>query len=174
MKIVIEATTQEIRELGIIQTHGLRGQLSPDLAQTTRPDDLPDPHKTEHQRIHDEAVVACAEAGCAGMDPAATIRHLCEQLTQAKSAPTEPLRSDDEIVAQTEELAAMLLAWRWEQQPESPDTQFRHSLNARAQNCWSAACRIQDMLTGTDAENAADVVDDATGARAKSQDTPRS
>lgn len=73
-------------------------------------------------------------------------------------------RSDAEIASQTEELARYLLSWRWGQEPEQPDTQMRSSKNPRAQKSWQAACEIQELITATDAENAAVEVDAAIAA----------
>ena len=66
-----------------------------------------------------------------------------------------------EIVEQTEELAAYLMHWRFGQEPESPSVKFRDTENVKAQKCWAAACRIQEMITATDVENAVAEVDDA-------------
>lgn len=72
-----------------------------------------------------------------------------------------PIRSDAQIVEETERLARSLLSWRWGAMPEDSGAQMRHSGNTKAQNCWGVACRIQAMLTQTDVENAVEAVDDA-------------
>ena len=68
-------------------------------------------------------------------------------------------RTESEIVDQTEQLAAFLMAWRWGQEPEDAGLTFRNSENTKAQGCWQIACQIQDMLTSTDVENAVANVD---------------
>ena len=83
---------------------------------------------------------------------------------QAQPADARPLRTDAEIVEQTEALAKYLLDWKWGQEPEFPDLQMRHSTNHKAQVCWKAACEIQELITDTDVENAVSEVDAAMAA----------
>lgn len=70
-------------------------------------------------------------------------------------------RTDAEIIAQTENLAAKLLDWRWDGILESGS--FRDSKNPRAASCWAMACSAQELLTDTDPENAAAEIDGAAG-----------
>ncbi|AWI53166.1 hypothetical protein DEH84_06790 [Aquabacterium olei] len=72
-----------------------------------------------------------------------------------------PHRTDAEIVVQTEMLASFLLGWRWGQEPEAGAPPFRTTRNVKAQGCWDAACKIQELLTDTDVENAVAGFDDA-------------
>lgn len=62
-------------------------------------------------------------------------------------------RSDQEIVDQTEELARMLGSWAHNRAP-APGVLMRDTLDPRGQSCWQMACKIQDLLTGTDVGNA--------------------
>lgn len=66
--------------------------------------------------------------------------------------PARP-RSDQEIVDQTEDLAARLLQWAFSAHLTEGQN-FRDSMNARANSCWRMACEIQEMLTHTDVSNA--------------------
>lgn len=70
-------------------------------------------------------------------------------------------RSDAEIVKRTEQAARFLLGWKYGMEPESSDAQLRHSGNTKAQWAWDAACRLQEIMTDSDAMNAAQEVDDA-------------
>lgn len=70
------------------------------------------------------------------------------------------MRTDKEIVEQTEALAVYLLAWGFNHQPET-STPLRDSAHPFAQRAWVAACHIQEMLTDTDPENAVAELDDA-------------
>lgn len=66
------------------------------------------------------------------------------------------MRTDQEIVDQTEELALNFMRYFYDEVPigsEEPLT-FRDSKNTRAQRCWSAACFAQELLTQTDVSNA--------------------
>ncbi|WOI47010.1 hypothetical protein [Acidovorax sp. BLS4] len=67
-------------------------------------------------------------------------------------------RTDDEIVDQTEQVAQRLMAWFFRQHV-APGTSLRHSENPRARSCWDMAVELQDLLTQSDAQSAADVVD---------------
>lgn len=69
-------------------------------------------------------------------------------------------RTEEEIVQQTEKLAKFLLSWRFGQVTDNPNYMMRHSPNPRVQECWAAACKIQEELTATDVENAVAEVDD--------------
>lgn len=61
------------------------------------------------------------------------------------------MRTDQDIVARTEELAAALNDWRWGGKLGSGT--YRDSGNVKAQWCWQMACRAQEILTDTDPEN---------------------
>ena len=71
------------------------------------------------------------------------------------------LRTDAQIVAQTEELAAELDRWRWGGVFE--DVTYRSNNATRARHCWEMACKAQEILTDTDPENAVAEVDGAQG-----------
>lgn len=73
------------------------------------------------------------------------------------------MRSDKEIVQQTEALAVYLLSWCFSHEPETA-TPMRDSTHPFARRCWAAACHIQEMLTDTDPENAVTELDEATPA----------
>lgn len=78
-------------------------------------------------------------------------------------------RSEQEIVDQTEGLAKFLLSWKWGQEPESPSITMRDTINTKARICWQAACHIQDLLTGTDVENAVAEADDGAAPQPAAQ-----
>lgn len=66
------------------------------------------------------------------------------------------MRTDQEIVDQTEELALNFMHYFYDEVPigsVEPST-FRDSEDTRAQRCWSAACFAQELLTQTDVSNA--------------------
>lgn len=69
------------------------------------------------------------------------------------------MRTDQEIVDQTEVLAKFLLEWRFGYEPEN-DSPIRNATHPKAQAAWNAACIIQEMLTATDPENSVVEVDD--------------
>ncbi|MDR3004837.1 MAG: hypothetical protein LBV14_11460 [Acidovorax sp.] len=73
-------------------------------------------------------------------------------------------RTDAEIVERTEAAARFLLGWKYGLEPESSDAQLRHSGNTKAQWAWDAACRLQEIITDSDAVNAAQEVDDGQDA----------
>jgi hypothetical protein len=79
------------------------------------------------------------------------------EATQAKlrekNAGAPPVRTEQQIVDQTEGLAVWLLSWCFNHQPET-STPMRKSTHPFAERCWAAACHIQEMLTATDPENA--------------------
>ena len=61
-------------------------------------------------------------------------------------------RTDQEIVDQTEELAALLCSRFMGSRLDGVN--FRDSMHPQLQQCWEVACEIQEMLTATDPENA--------------------
>ena len=68
------------------------------------------------------------------------------------------MRTDKEIVEQTEELALNFMRYFYDQVPipeEGTKITFRDSKNTRAQRCWLAACFAQELLTQTDVADAA-------------------
>lgn len=69
-------------------------------------------------------------------------------------------RADSEIVERTEAAARFLLEWKYGLTPEADGAQLRHSKNAKAQWAWEAACKVQEIITDSDAVNAAQEVDD--------------
>ena len=82
-------------------------------------------------------------------------RRQASDLLLARLAQPEPepvVRTDQQIVDQTEELAVWLLYWCFNHQPETA-TPMRESSHPFAVRCWVAACHIQEMLTATDPEN---------------------
>ena len=64
------------------------------------------------------------------------------------------IRTELEIVVQTERLARLLMKEFYGTVPTGPGVSMRSSTHPRAQHCWKVACDIQETLTGTDAENA--------------------
>lgn len=62
------------------------------------------------------------------------------------------MRTDQDIVDRTEALAAALNDWRWGGRLESGT--YRDSCSLKAQACWQMAAMAQEILTGTDPENA--------------------
>lgn len=72
------------------------------------------------------------------------------------------MRTDREIVDQTNEIARIIYASRGYVVPEGTEfhteTTNRHPYES---DCWHAACDIQDLMTGTDVESAVDnLIDD--------------
>lgn len=63
------------------------------------------------------------------------------------------VRSDLEIVLQTERLARMLMTQFYGSEPTGPEVAMRSSEHPRAKHCWKVACAIQELLTDTDTEN---------------------
>jgi hypothetical protein len=88
-----------------------------------------------------------------------TTYYLEIDMEEARSEVGQPWRSDEEIVKQTEEVAALLLSRFHRGQLEDSKT-FRHSLSHKVQECWNVACTIQEILTATDVSNAVHGVDD--------------
>ena len=78
------------------------------------------------------------------------LRHL---KAQYKQHPPAAARSDAEIVAQTEEVAA-LLALTYDGSTIADGVLYRKSTHPLAIRCWDTACKIQEILTATDVENA--------------------
>ncbi|MEO8298776.1 MAG: hypothetical protein ABI574_13315 [Burkholderiales bacterium] len=69
-------------------------------------------------------------------------------------------RTNAEIVAQTEWLAAYLMRETY-QRVAFGEVALRYSTNPRAQHCWRMACAIQEGLTATDPMNAVAEIDGA-------------
>lgn len=63
-----------------------------------------------------------------------------------------PKRSDQDIVGQTEELARKLASM----DGYVLEGSFRTADSARGKHFWQMACRVQEMLTDTDVQNAVD------------------
>lgn len=91
---------------------------------------------------------------------ATIVAPLCSQLKDAQGLQDDGRRSDAEIVERTEAAARFLLEWKYGLVPEVVDAQLRHSKNTKAQWAWDAACKLQEIITDTDAINAAQEVDD--------------
>lgn len=69
-------------------------------------------------------------------------------------------RTDAQIVAQTEELARLLMLEVYSR--ETPDsTLFRNADDPRGGHVWKIACQAQEILTATDPENSVSELDDA-------------
>lgn len=74
------------------------------------------------------------------------------------AASAEPGRTDAQIVAQTEELARLLMLEVYSR--EAPEYMlFRNADDPRGRHCWRLACKAQEVLTATDPENAVAEVD---------------
>lgn len=73
---------------------------------------------------------------------------------KAQQPQAEVVRSEQEIVDQTEELAAMLMSWSFNHEAADPSTKMRESNHPFAERSWEMACRVQEFLTATDPENA--------------------
>lgn len=71
------------------------------------------------------------------------------------AAPVAVPRTDREVVEQTEALADMLMSWAHQRVKSDPLLNYRDSQDTRARQCWMMACEIQEFLTCTDAQNAA-------------------
>ena len=99
---------------------------------------------TKQQSIDPLALAAKIESLIPGDPLAAELRRLVAEN-----------EADREIVDQTEELAALLMKEFQQRVKADPSSNFRASRDIRARHCWIIACRIQEMLTGTDPENAA-------------------
>lgn len=74
---------------------------------------------------------------------------------------TVPVRSAQQIVDQTEELAALLMKEVYQRHGEG--IRFHESQNPRAQHVWRLACQIQELLTDTDPEDALMELEDEPG-----------
>lgn len=178
MKIVIEASPQELLELGVSSDAEMRTKVLRSITQQAAHDVAnPEPAggqlaQDDYRKWYEDAMAACNEAGYAGIDVATVVRVLAHELRVAKQAQT-PMRTNEEIVEQTEELAAKLMLWRWGQEAEGKDFEYRYSGNARAQGCWAAACKIQEMITGTDVQNAVAEVDELDPEHEQEDDAPQ-
>ena len=93
------------------------------------------------------------------------LEHLVPRRTPLYTHPTQQGmdaregRTDAEIVERTEAAARFLLSWAFSQEPEDAKSQLRHSQNTKAQSAWVAACKVQEILTDSDAANAAQEID---------------
>lgn len=93
------------------------------------------------------------------------LEHLVPRRTPLYTHPTQQGmdaregRTDAEIVERTEAAARFLLSWAFSQEPEDAKAQLRHSQNTKAQSAWVAACKVQEILTDSDAANAAQEID---------------
>ena len=71
------------------------------------------------------------------------------------------MRTAQEIVNQTNEIAAIIYSGMGYQSPEGfefhTDTVNRHPHET---NCWNSACEIQERLTQTDPNDAVDELDE--------------
>lgn len=150
MKIVIEASPQELLELGVSTDAEMRTKVLRSITQQAAHDVAnPAPAggqgaQDDYRKLYEEAMAASSEAGYAGMDAATVInvmadelRVVSDELARAKQQAPASTRTDAEIVEQTEELAAKLMSWRWGQQPEFAGMEFRNSDNTKAQGCWT-------------------------------------
>lgn len=107
---------------------------------------------------HEEWIVANRMGPDVGVHSlAAIIKRLDAELTQAISSydrlnAQPPVRTDAEIVAQTEALAdkfAAMDGWR-----RISDRPWHASTNPRSMRYWKQACLAQEVLTNTDVDNA--------------------
>ncbi len=73
-------------------------------------------------------------------------------------------RTAQEIVQQTEELAALFMLEVYSREAVGGDHVFREATDPRGKHCWQLACRAQEMLTATDPENAVTEIDDEPAA----------
>lgn len=161
MKLVIEATPHELLEMGVRTAEELHSKILKSVTSQGLPAVVEVPPSNEFKKLYEEAMDASNEAGYAGLDAASTIRALAADLKalNAKLGEVGVSRTDAEVVAQTEELAKMLLSWRWGTVPDDPNVQLRHTANPKGQQSWQAACEIQDLLSGTDVHSAVAEVD---------------
>ena len=85
-----------------------------------------------------------------------------ERRAPATKASATPGRTDQQIVDETEKLAASLMLWAHNREfAPGCSTLYRLSTDPRAASCWAMACKIQEELTNTDVHNAVAEVDDA-------------
>lgn len=161
MKLVIEATPHELLEMGVRTAEELHSKILKSVTSQGLPAVVEAPPSNEFKKLYEEAMVASNEAGYAGLDAASTIRALATDLAAVNSKLGEVVvsRTDAEVVAQTEELAKMLLSWRWGTVLDDPSLQLRHTANPKGQQSWQAACDIQALLSGTDVHSAVAAVD---------------
>lgn len=71
--------------------------------------------------------------------------------------------SEEQIVQQTEEVAALLMSTFCYRAAVQSGFKYREAVDPRGALCWETACQIQEMLTGSDAKNAAAEMDGITG-----------
>ncbi|MGL6223881.1 MAG: hypothetical protein ACRC6L_09895 [Steroidobacteraceae bacterium] len=77
-----------------------------------------------------------------------------ELATMKAAQPNVVKRTDQEIVRQTEELAALFMLEIYSREAVDAGYIFRDASDPRGKHCWQLACRAQEMLTDTDPENA--------------------
>lgn len=77
------------------------------------------------------------------------------------AADSGPVRSEQQIVDETEKLAAMLMSWAHMRETSSDGGgyTYRDATDPRGKSCWLMACQIQEFLTQTDPENAVAEID---------------
>ncbi len=91
---------------------------------------------------------------------------LANMLAKAGAAVTllheaeRPQRPAAQIVAQTEEIAALLMSEIYSREAQVEGLNIRDSAHPRARHCWDLACRVQAMLTDADVENAVAELED--------------
>lgn len=71
----------------------------------------------------------------------------------APAADVATPRTDAQIVEQTEMVAA-LLAEQFDGSAQTEGATYREAAHPNAQRCWKVACRLQELLTDTDVQNA--------------------
>lgn len=70
-----------------------------------------------------------------------------------------PVRTAQQIVDETEQLSVLLMKEVYQREPEE-GILFHRSENVRAKHVWTLACKIQEMLTQTDPEDALSELDE--------------
>ena len=86
-------------------------------------------------------------------DTAFDVADEMEAMLAAAPVVVPALRSDQEIIDQTEQVAAMLAAMLFCCEIDE-GVLYRESSHPKAIACWRAACIAQEILTETDVENA--------------------
>ena len=81
-------------------------------------------------------------------------------INKTEESVARKMRTDEEIVSQTNEMARIIYASRGYEVAEGTefhtDTINRHPYEI---DCWDAACKIQELLTSTDPNDAVDNID---------------
>ncbi|WP_427183650.1 hypothetical protein ACL598_17750 [Bordetella bronchialis] len=108
------------------------------------------------------AAAAIASKGPNGEVPILVLRAAPPAPSQQAPA-AEPVRTDAQIVAQTEELARLLMLEVYSREAPA-DMLFRDAEDPRGRHVWQLACKAQEILTATDPENAVAALDDAAPA----------